>query len=80
MGRTVAAVVGVVAMVEIAVAAPTIAVGFLGLAAGSVSAAVATAIIGAGLSIVKTAGDKLRAYGVRSSPQTGVPISGSTRD
>jgi hypothetical protein len=29
---------------------------------------------------VKTAGDKLRAYGVRSSPQTGVPISGSTRD
>jgi hypothetical protein len=56
MGRTVAAIVGVVAMVAIAVAAPMIAVGFLGLAAGSASAAIATALIGAGLSIAVALG------------------------
>jgi hypothetical protein len=56
MGKTVALVVGLVAMVAIAVAAPVIAVGFLGLAAGSVSAAIATAVIGAGLSVALALG------------------------
>jgi hypothetical protein len=56
MGKTVAAVVGVVALVAIAVAAPMIAVGVLGFAAGSVGAAVATALIATTLSVAVAVG------------------------
>jgi hypothetical protein len=56
MGKTVALVVGVVAMVAIAVAAPMLAGALFGFAAGTVSAAIATAFIGTGLSIVVALG------------------------
>jgi hypothetical protein len=70
MGRTVAAIVGVVAMVAIAVAAPMIAVAFLGLAAGSVSAAIVTAVIGACLSVALPLGMRALVGGGTPAPST----------